>query len=125
MILLLHTATPDSREQRSKYVRSVFYDTLDEIPQLLSTIPGAPRTGATPSHQERQRVKIARGVQLDSGRYRQAQQTHVEMAQDRTDDITEAEAFAYDEEYEQEVDETPVDYAEMTQEWAVRNSTSF
>ena len=54
MILLLHHTTPlVPHVRRSEYVRPVFYNTLDEIPQLLlSTAPGAWKTGAAPAYQQ-------------------------------------------------------------------------
>ena len=113
MILLLHTAIPDSHEQQSECVRSVSYNTLEEIPQLLlSMAPHASRTSATPVHQERQHAKIA-----DGDRDQQTQQKHVEIPQDRVGDGTEAKALTSGERYEQESNETRVDAAETTQGW--------
>jgi hypothetical protein len=116
MILLLHTSVTDPREQRSQCVRPVTYNTLGEMRQLLlSTAPGAPRTGATPARQQRQHVKMATGLQSGGDRGRRAQQKYVEMPQERVNDGTEAEAFASGEEYEQDLDETRIDTAKTTQ----------
>ena len=108
MILLVHATIPGPYERRSKYVRPVTYNTLDEIPRLLlSMVPGASRTDTIPAHQERQRVEVATGVQPDGDKDGQAQQEH---------DGKEVEAVAAGRDHEEEIDETRVNAAKVIQD---------
>ena len=117
MILLVHTTIPGPYEQQLEYVRQVTYNTLDEIPQLLlSTAPGAPRTGTTPGHQERQHVEVETGIQPDDDEYGQAQQEHVEISQEWIHDGKEVEVVAAGRGHEEEIEETRVNAAKAMQD---------
>ena len=115
IILLLHTTIPGSHGRRSKYVRQVFYNRLDEVPELLlSMAPGALRAVATITQQQRPHVEAATGVQSEDD-YGQEQEKCIDIPQERIADVTE-EVVVAGGDHEQETDETQVNAAKMIQD---------
>jgi len=116
MVLLLHTAIPGPYGWRSRFVRPVSYDNLDEVPKLLlSPTPSTLRTGPTPSHQQWPPVEEVTGVQPDGDDDGEAEQKHIDMPQEKIVDKKEAEAVISDGDRE-EIDEAQVNAAKVIQD---------
>ena len=117
MILLLHTATPGPYEQPLEHVRPVSYNLLDDVPQLLLSIPpGALRTGPTRSHQQRPHVEEATGAPPGDNSDGQGEQKRISIPQEGAADGKEAEAIISDRDYEEEIYETRVNAAKTMQD---------
>jgi hypothetical protein len=137
-ILLWRATIPSPRGWRSKYVRLVSYNRLDEVPELLlSMAPSASRTGDTPAHQQGPRVEAVKGVQFGGDHDGQGHQERIDIPQERiTDgkeveevmssgdhdipqeriaDGKEAEVVMTDRDHEQEVHETRANAAKAIQ----------
>ena len=63
LILLLHTNIPSVLRQSSKYIRTVSYDTLDAVPELLGMAPSPFRINPTLTHQTEPHAEMEAGVQ--------------------------------------------------------------
>jgi hypothetical protein len=133
-ILLLHADISGSHGGWSKYVRPVFYNTLDEVPKLLRSM--AP--DATLAHQQRSHVEAATGVQPEDVHDWQGQQEFIDVPQEwiadgegaevvvsdwcydvpqeRVVDGEGAETVVPSEDREQEIDETQVSAAKVIQD---------
>ena len=117
IILLLHTAIPGSRGWRSKYVRSVSYNWLDEVPELLlSMAPNTVRTGTAPAYQQRPHIEVATGVQPDGDRDIQGEPKHIDIPQEKITDGKEVETVTPGGDHEQEIDEIRVNAAKTIQD---------
>ena len=96
IIHLLHADDPGLHGWRSKYVRPVSYDRLDEVPQLLlSMAPNTLRTGSTPAYQ---------------------QQPRTDIPEERIAGRKEAEAVTSGGNHKEEIDETQVNAAKAIQD---------
>ena len=117
IILLLHTATPGPIERQSKYIRPVFYDRLDEVPELLLSMnPSDLWTDPTPAHQRRPHTGTATGVLPDSNHGGQRQQKRIETPEERIAQGKEAGVAVHGGDHEEEIGETRVDSAKVTQD---------
>ena len=104
IVLLLHTAIPGSHGWRSKYVRPVSYDRLDEVPRLLlSMAPNTLRAGIVPAVQQQPRVEVATGEQPDEEHDEQGQPKHIDIPQERINDGKKVEVEASAGDHEQEI----------------------
>ena len=91
VILLVHTALPSPPgRQGFGLIRTVSYDALDGVPDLLRRMaPNPPRTCATPVHRKvakRPYVEVVTGVHPNSNPDRQGQKKRVEMPQEAITD---------------------------------------
>ena len=78
IILLLHTTSPGPDAPCPKHVRSVFYNRLEEVPELLlSKTPSTLRTDAIPTNRRWPRAGAATGVQPNSDHDGRRQQKHI------------------------------------------------
>ena len=118
MILLLHTAHPHPREWKSKYVREVPYDRLDNVPRLLlSTASSTLGTDATPTHsQHRPHAGVAMEVKPNDGDNGQARQKSVSVPQESIAGGTETKAIVSSGDDEEEIDRTQVNAAKTIQD---------
>ena len=117
IVLLLHDAVLDSHGWRSKYVRPVFYNRLDEVPGLLLSMgPSALRTVATPAHPQRPRVEVPPEVQSDDDHDEQAQEKSIDIPQEKIADGAEEEAVISDGDHEDETDRTRIVAARTIQD---------
>ena len=117
MILLLHTTLPNPGGWRLKYVRSVSYDRLDGVHKLLiSTVPSAPRTGATPAHLQRLHVEAAAEVQPGGDHDGEGQQKFIDVPHESIAEGKEAEAVMPGEDHEERIDEIRVSAAKTIQD---------
>jgi hypothetical protein len=99
MILLLHTTIRSPQGWRSKYVRPVFHNRLDEVPKLLlSTTPGALRAGATLPHKHELTVEPTNGVQSNDDHDGQERQKHIDIPEEKIADTKELEVVTSGEE---------------------------
>jgi hypothetical protein len=114
-ILLLRATIPGQHGRRPEYVRPVSYNRLEEVPKLLlSMIPNASRTGATPT-QQLPHVGVMMRAQPDDDHDGQGQQERISISQERIADGKEAEVVVSSEDHEQEIDETQVGAAKTIQ----------
>jgi len=117
MILLLHAAIPSPQGWRSKYVRPVPHDRLDEVPKLLlSTASSAFKTGAAPAHRQRPYVEPTVGVQPDDDHDGQGEQKYIDVPEERITDGKEAEVVMSGGDHEEEIDETRVNATKAIQD---------
>ena len=117
IVLLLHDTIPGSHGWRSKYVRPVFYNRLDEVPGLLLSMPtSASRTIATPAHPQRPCVEAPPGAQSDGDHDEQGKEKWIDVPQERIADGAEAEVVIPGGDDEQETDGTRVDAARTIQD---------
>jgi hypothetical protein len=122
-IHLMYAHIPGPPGRLPKYVRPVSYDTLDEVPALLLSMPpSASRTGAPPARQQRPHLEVVTGVQSDGGYDGQGQQEHTDMLQERVTDGEGTEAVVSGEDHEQEIDGTRVSAAKVIQDAYRRHS---
>ena len=116
IILLLHIGTIGPHEPGPKHVRPVYYNTLDEVPELLlSTTLSALRIDTTPAHQRWPRVGTATGVRPDSNHGRQRQQKRIEMREERVVDGKEAAVAIPSGSCEEKISGTRVNAAKVMQ----------
>ena len=115
MILLLHTAIPNLGGWRSRYIRPVSYNRLDEVHKLLSMAPSTLRTGATPAHPQRSHIETGTGVQPDGDHDEEGQQKCIDVPQENIAEGKEAEPVMSGGDHE-EIDEARVNAAKMIQE---------
>ena len=120
IILLLHTSIPAPCGWRSEYVRPVFYNRLDEVPNLLlSTAPSVLRTGGTLTHQQRPHV-VATGAQPDGNRDEEENQKCTDTPPETIADWEE-EVVTPGWDYEEEIDETEVNATKVVQDAYLRH----
>jgi len=91
IVLLLHTTIHGSPGWRSKYVRPVFHNRLDEVPGLLLSMASSPRTVATPAHPQRPHVESLPEAQSDGDHDEGGQEKCIDIPQERIADGAEAE----------------------------------
>jgi len=117
MILLLHTATPGPDAPHPRHVRPVFYDRLDEVPELLlSKTPSALRTDAIHTNRWSPRAGAATVVQRSSDRDGRRQQKRTEIPEERIAHGKEADEAVPGGDHEEEIDETQVNAAKVIQD---------
>ena len=114
MILLLHPTIPGPRGWRSKYVRVVSHNRLDEVPGLLlSTTQSASRSGTTPAHQQPHAETT--GARPNDDQDGQEEQKHINIPEEMITDREEAEVVTSGGDHEEEIDETRVNAAKVIQ----------
>jgi len=107
IVFLLHNTLPGPHVWRSKYVRLVFYNRLDEVPGLLlSMTPSALMTVTTPAHPQR----------LDGDHDEQGQEIYIDIPRERIADRAEVEVVIPGSDHEQETNGTRVDAARTIQD---------
>jgi len=117
MILLLYAALPSPQGWRSKYVRPVSHDRLDEVPKLLlSTVSGAFKTGAALAHWQWPYVDPTAGVQPDDDHGGQGGQKHIDVPEERITNGKEAEVVVSGGDQEEEIDESRVNATRVIQD---------
>ena len=117
IILLLHDTIPRPHGWRSKFVRPVSYNRLDEVPELLlSTTSSVLRTGGTPAHQQWPPLEAETGVESDANHDGQEQQKPIDIPEERIEDEEEAKAVVSGEDHEEEIDETRVNAVKVIQD---------
>ena len=117
IVLLLHTSIPCSSGWRSKYVRPVLYNWLDEVPKLLlSMAPNTLRPGTTPAYLQRPHVEVATGVQPSGDHDRQEEPKHIDIPPERITDGKEVEPATSSGDHEKETDEIQANAAKTIQD---------
>ena len=115
IIHLLHASIPGSHGWRSKYVRQVSYDWLEEVPKLLlSMAPNTWRIGTTPDYQQQPYVETTTEVQPGIDHDGQGQPKHIDIPQEKITDGEEVDTS--DGDHEQEIDETRTSAAKTIQD---------
>ena len=117
IILLLHDTIPPPCGWRSKYVRLVSYNRLDEVPELLlSTASSVLRIGSIPAHQQWSPLEAETGVQPDGNHDGQEQQKPIDVPEERIEDEEGAEAVVSDRDHGEETYETRVNAVKVIQD---------
>ena len=116
IVLLLHTNIPGSLGWRSKYVRPVFHNRLDEVPGLLLSMASSPKTVATPAHPQRPRVEAPPEAQSDGDHGEEGQEKCIDIPQEKITDGAEAEVVIPGGDHEEETNGARLNAARTIQD---------
>ena len=113
----MHIALPDPHGREPRNTRKVSYDSLEDVPRLLSTASSAWRTSAAPTRpQHWARAGVATEVKRDGGDNEQAQQKSIGVPQESIAGGTGAEVVVPGGDEEEETDGTQTNAAKTIQE---------